>query len=622
MQGAICRYWFDGDLNTLNTVDCENGELLSLKLRVPELNIGYHSVTIQYCNGEMQWSAPITSFFIQNYKKTDVRIIASTSDGKYNSETAASSAQTECTVSLKDFPSGMRTMNFSIFDASGNQMLTTSSIVDIVPNGGNGIKFIDFFVEDNENPIKYSGYLGSYPSKINEQINLQNCEYKPSDEELTMEGTTPLVYPVPHLKIYAFDAYGHMTDTIVQFKDAFRQRELKAPTLANKKQFDFEKSFTSPYWVTFEAPQGDMSLQVRRPCEVTLYSPNAIKTELSNFETINAKKNFQLGSEGKYYVKVREIKESSQIFSMKVSHRGEDTSEDPGNGDKEDQAIGDYPGNLVRWDSNKVWNSDTFTDGKVIISQNNPKFDAENNIVMKEGDNFKLHSSKNIIKAYLVPAYPDKTMGYYLGCNHGMVYNDSIDGVFIWDGYDKEIEFQVFAQQNNENFTPVKYRLRKIYLTYEDEGQELITDIEAEQNKWFDGTTYSHMYLWKTDGDYETFALSKISWVNFEDNSMHIMTDGTEIEYSLTECYVITYENNPYSASVESFSQANPCVEIRDGKIMFNNLPASILIVDTNGIVYFSQEVKDEDFEIPLDTFMPGIYLIKVGERSSKIIIK
>jgi hypothetical protein len=129
------------------------------------------------------------------------------------------------------------------------------------------------------------------------------------------------------------------------------------------------------------------------------------------------------------------------------------------------------------------------------------------------------------------------------------------------------------------------------------------------------------MKVFKKDGTHQSFKLKDISKMFCKDAQFHVM-ETKDVKISLTDISVIKFENlsgleTPRVVDSESFS-----VKVCDRIVKIEGINAGRVNIYSIGgqNLYSNPEWKGED--ITLSNVTSGIYLIKVNNKTNKIIIK
>lgn len=628
---AIVRYWFDFDFSTVitNTIDSDTTDI---SIDVSGLSERYHTITVQYSDNNGDWSAPHTSYFLNPPNSESFHLTASDIAGKCLSSVNLDSDQQNYSLDVRQFPSGYNPIFLSCSNKKGEVFCTRTSLFNQNPPGEKGIKSLGFYIDDDREHMRIHNYDPAEETlTFDSAIDVSEFTYEPKDTKLTIEGGKPHISPLADLHITVTEGSGHTVDSIVPFTDRFRQKSIDIPILEDDIQYDFEENFNHPAWLSFRADSLDaVNFRVRRDCDVTLLSPSATILEEIPLTVANDNKTFTLNSNGIHYLKLSHIKESAQIFSTKLKYTNR-AMPDPD--DSIRRQLPEFEGQLITWGNKSEWlyndSCISFADGLLKLTADNadgnvnPRFNSTSDCLLFKGNRLKIESDKFITKIYFSPSFADLINNTTLSSSTGNVEIDSVYNVAIWTGFSSKIDFyptgKSFEWEKDADLS--KFFFRKLYVTLSDISSDTYFEYESLPDI-FDGSAYTHMYVWHEDGRQDTHIMNEIRNINFTDNSFTLHKQDSDISYPKGSTYIITFEFKDDS-SVGKIDQdiSDNLIEIRNGSIYLNNLPNHVAVYDINGTEYFSSFIDNADFMLPIDNLGKGVFIIKVGNKSAKILL-
>lgn len=131
--------------------------------------------------------------------------------------------------------------------------------------------------------------------------------------------------------------------------------------------------------------------------------------------------------------------------------------------------------------------------------------------------------------------------------------------------------------------------------------------------------------IWSKDGTKVSYALMDKPKITFTPNDLVIASNGVEVSYPISQLARFTYES---ASGIEKVANSDTLIRPFDvsGDILIFHTTSqslSIEVFSIDGRLIGHHEVEaNKTFSIPLDTFVEGIYIIRINGISYKISIK
>lgn len=131
----------------------------------------------------------------------------------------------------------------------------------------------------------------------------------------------------------------------------------------------------------------------------------------------------------------------------------------------------------------------------------------------------------------------------------------------------------------------------------------------------------SRLVVWKTDGSKVVYSLSEQPKTTFTSEGIVITTNTVSVTYPLTQIIKYTYEG--IASGIESITNDGGVMISQDGyNFRFSNLIENTLIqiYSVNGSLISTHKNEGKQITISLGDHANGVYIIKVGDTSYKVI--
>lgn len=133
--------------------------------------------------------------------------------------------------------------------------------------------------------------------------------------------------------------------------------------------------------------------------------------------------------------------------------------------------------------------------------------------------------------------------------------------------------------------------------------------------------TDSRLVVWKTDGSKIVYSLSQQPKTTFTSEGVVITTSTVSVTYPLEQIVKYTYEG--IASGIESVTNDGGVLISQDGyNFRFCNLKENTLVqvYSVNGSLISTHKNEGKQIIISLGDHTNGVYIIKVGDTSYKVI--
>ena len=131
----------------------------------------------------------------------------------------------------------------------------------------------------------------------------------------------------------------------------------------------------------------------------------------------------------------------------------------------------------------------------------------------------------------------------------------------------------------------------------------------------------SKLVVWKSDGSKVVYALSERPKTTFTSDGIVIATSTLSVTYPLIQIVKYTYEG--IANGIESITNDGGVSISQDGyNFVFSNLKENTFthVYSVNGTLVSSHKNEGKQTRISLGNHANGVYIIKVGDTSFKVI--
>lgn len=131
----------------------------------------------------------------------------------------------------------------------------------------------------------------------------------------------------------------------------------------------------------------------------------------------------------------------------------------------------------------------------------------------------------------------------------------------------------------------------------------------------------SRLVVWKNDGSKIVYSLSEQPKTTFTSEGVVITTSTVSVTYPLNQIVKYTYEG--IASGIESVTKDGGVLVSQDGyNFRFSNLKENTLlqVYSVNGSLISTHNSEGKQITISLGDHANGVYIIKVGDTSYKVI--
>lgn len=125
------------------------------------------------------------------------------------------------------------------------------------------------------------------------------------------------------------------------------------------------------------------------------------------------------------------------------------------------------------------------------------------------------------------------------------------------------------------------------------------------------------------DGSETSIAVSSIDHITFDSSNMVLhLTNGTEQKMPLSNLSKMFFtENGTNGIATISGNQSN--ISLKDGVLYVKNVPGStVTVYNTGGQIVRKVTARETETEVNLSGLIKGVYIVKVGTETKKIMNK
>lgn len=131
----------------------------------------------------------------------------------------------------------------------------------------------------------------------------------------------------------------------------------------------------------------------------------------------------------------------------------------------------------------------------------------------------------------------------------------------------------------------------------------------------------SRLVVWKGDGSKVVYSLSEQPKTTFTSEGVVITTSTVSVTYPLTQIVKYTYEG--IASGIDSVINDEGILVSQEGyNFRFKNLKDNTLVqvYSVNGFLISTYKNEGEQITISLGDHASGVYIIKIGDTSYKVI--
>lgn len=629
-QISELRYWFGNDQHP-TTISARAGESIQIPYSQSKRNVVV-VLNYQVKDIEGNWSVPHRHYFLPPKNSSvfpdNLTLTLTSQRGKVEKQNTISKRQTDIDIDVKDLDPGIYKMTGTVVNPLNGELIgITNSFVNITPYGGNSLEGIYYWLNDSVAYMsRQDGKRERIPLTKTVNIPIDSKKIPSYDNKLTINDGKAEIAPNYTISVAFRNSSGFIADSTAWITDNSRRRELLPLWLEASKQHDNEGARSDTcYWYAFKAQKDDViDFSARRPCRIKLYDPIASLLDTALFTDNKKVLQSKINKSGTHYIQVSEIEQSRQIFSTMLEFISGPTADELNRQTGDDEHSHD--GLLLAWDNASAWknidNGVSFSKNGIDIKAINMSGYLDPYIAAKSGQcrvypgNVIQLNSKNYIEkaVFCVKNVSDIELPRFESPN-GNVAIDPVTKCIEWSGLSEQVELSLSKSQTDYDAV---LPITKVYVTLSDLTHEDVT-FDYKEYEGIDDTPFNMLYVWGEGKLLASHVITESTRLFVDNDSLTVNCDNQISKYTLDHNVVLTYEysDNPDVGSVEVIETV-----INGDGIMFNSLPAFVGIYSVNGQTYFAKFITDPDFVYPLDKLNPGVYIIRVGDKVSKIMIK
>lgn len=628
-SARVCemRYWFDN--NEATVIKATSGEPVHIPFDITNSIIVF---TYQVKDTEGNWSVPHRHYFEVPKKKygsilDNMTLSLKSKRGNLEKNISVKSDQSHIDIDVKDLDQGIYNITSALLNPNnGSVIALTNNFVNIKPFGDTSLKGIYYWLNDSISKMSECHVEnGNLPISRIVNVPISSKGIPSFDNKLTIINGKPEIAPNYTLSVAFRNSTGFIVDSIAWITDNSRRHPLLPYMLENRMQHDNENAKNDTcYWYAFKAQKGDViDFSARRPCIIKLYDPIAQLKDTVTFNDDCLSLRSDITTTGSHYIQVSEIETSRQIYStlLKYIIGPTATEYNQNNGN----SLHKHEGKLLNWKSLSEWREidrgfQYTKDGVELIVANvdgniEPYISGNTTLCRVYPKNsVQLNSKVYIEKAVFCVQNSTDLVLPKIECANGNLSIDSLTNCVEWTGLSDHVELTISSNPATEN---IVFPINCVYVTLSDLNRE---DVIIDENDDLTANLYQFktINIWSDGKLLATHSINEYSQLYIEENVLTVHCDNIKYSYPFEKNLILTYEM--IDDSVPDFSEDIE-IEIKEEGIMFKSLPAFVSIYSVSGHNCFAKYVSDPDFMFPLESLSPGIYIIRVGNKISKIMI-
>ena len=133
-------------------------------------------------------------------------------------------------------------------------------------------------------------------------------------------------------------------------------------------------------------------------------------------------------------------------------------------------------------------------------------------------------------------------------------------------------------------------------------------------------TDYKYLTFQKKDGDESSLLLSGLK-LSFNSGVLTASQSGTKTTYQVVDLAKMYFSETP--TAIQSLQNSRTAVSLQGSSLQIN-APAGTLsrVFDASGKLVMSTTVSSDGTPAHVDLLLPGIYVVKAGKQTLKILVK
>lgn len=593
-----------------------------------KIQTGLHRLYVYDRNGNLP---PCSSFF----RKVPVQItnllltIESTRE-KLKKNKTVNTDQKELYVDVSDMPQGIYPITATLRnEADGSMLAASTSLADIRVNDGKNLKAIYYWLNDSAALMKKVAFPDAKPRYgYDGELAIADFDLNSNDDRLKIENEEPFVSPNYNIHIVTVNGSGFAIDSVMKITDNSKQQKLSAPLMQFNQQHDY--GVVDPednYWTRFVGFANDkVTFKPRWDCKAKIYDCNANLIDTVTFNDTHRQFSLPVKDAGTCYIQLSNIKESSQIFSARLTSKIDTVISE--------QERPAYDGILVDWNSADNWNTspDMISYSKhdidVYVSKNSgvmPYVGERSNMCQAyEGNEIHFHSDELIDKVTLCLPEKSTADAPVVSTPAGEITIDTFENIIVWKGLANDAFIRLSRSRSageQEEMVTASLQFDKAYVNIFENDTYEQTSGKEEFPDDFNYIGYNTMRIWEKGTVIGQYRLENSTRITFSDSAVHIRTADGDFSHDIINRLIFTFSDDIITG-MEKVGKEEPRLKITDSDIVISSLPNFVGIYAVDGKTLFADYVDSQIFSYPLDNLSRGIYIIKVGNTSTKIVIK
>lgn len=616
-------YDIDGQ-GTYSPIDLTNPQING-----EELADGVHHITVVEENGNL---LPTNRLFFKNSGSTNNLTLSLESSRDNVRKTIELPAGTnEAEISVSDIPVGIYPMTANLKDGQSRLVKSVSSLVNIKPVGGERVTGLYYWLNDSVGESKEILIPdGTLPLSYSVDLDMSDLSVPTTDYTVAVDEAGLKITPNFNVGVAVMSNRGFRADTTSYYKDNGKVEPVVPVILQSGVQYDFgEVTPQDVLWAQIPVQENDrVQFMPRWESTVKLFDNNAVAVDTTVFDTGIIKTTFTSGSNGNYYAQIYDIAESVRDFSVKMNYLAGPSASASGNDKPE------YEGIPVVWNSPEDWAQaeDELSLAKDGVTLNVYKSESafmpvltnQTNLCHTYQGNKLEFSSEGYIERITLCLPDGLNIIPRVTTSEGTIKIDAEANIIVWEGLSNRAEMTIgnfYSSEVSDEMLMPEVMLTCAYVKISDIDESVYVD-ETNMTQDFEYEEYNYIRIWVNGKQIAEHWIDNDTHMTFDDKHVILAHDTKQDIYEVNPTLVITYSKESTVGVSDPTAISEPIVKIIDKNIVVNDLPNFVGIYSLDGRTIFQQNVDAPFFSYPIEEMVPGIYIVKVGEMSTKMMIK
>lgn len=513
----------------------------------------------------------------------------------------------------------------------GSILAMSSFMADIQPFGGAKVTDITYWLNDNIGKAKTIPISdGQMSFSFKDALEVLDLDVPTSDYSLSFLDNTPYATPNYDIRVSVMSNLGFQLDSVSYFRDNSKAAAIDAVTLRSGVQHDFGKVDTAAVlWARFPVNPGDEIKYLPRWKSDTKFFDNTGNIiDTYNFDEDIPSAILKVDSASMYYAEIFGVRESIRDYSVKMTYL---KGASAGNVYVEEPEFSGIP---VEWDSKSNW--DVFDDELCLVtngvklqvskseSQYSPAITTMTNLCRLHQDNKMIFSADEYIEHIIICVSEECEIPNFSSPD-GQITIDENRHIIMWEGLADKVEILVNNNTSSRSYLTGNIQelvFSKAFVELAQVGKEFFTlnDREIFESQSYSG--YTTVRIWNNGKECGIYQLTPEFRIVNNGGLLTIKTGKEVFTHQIEGNLIIAYSNDGYVSVDEINADSCPNISFNDNSIIIKGLPEYVGIYDINGHTIFQDMVTDETFNYPLADLIKGIYIIRVGNTSTKFLLK